>query len=50
MIPECKICLDTHDPEIHEATLRIHEWFREQIALITEPLEEFPDLPAFLQQ
>jgi hypothetical protein len=25
---DCSVCLVAHDPEIHEATTRIHEWFR----------------------
>ncbi len=50
MMPECKICLDTHDPEIHDATRRIHEWFREQIALMTEPFEEFVEIPVAAEQ
>jgi hypothetical protein len=27
----CKICLMEHDPEIHDATLRLHEWLREHV-------------------
>ncbi len=34
----CKVCLTEHDPEIHEATLRLHEWLRARIKLsIEEP-------------
>jgi hypothetical protein len=29
--PECAVCYSTHDEEIHEATLRIHRWFRGQV-------------------
>ncbi len=31
MEPLCSVCLAAHDPEIHEATLRIHRWFRSEI-------------------
>lgn len=27
----CKVCLLPHDPEIHAATLRIREYFREEL-------------------
>jgi hypothetical protein len=30
---DCKTCLLPHDDEIHEATVRIHEWFREMVLL-----------------
>jgi hypothetical protein len=34
----CKVCLVEHDAEIHEATLRLHEWLREHvIRSIQEP-------------
>ena len=29
--PECAVCYAAHDPEIHEATLRIHRWFCAQV-------------------
>jgi hypothetical protein len=28
---ECAVCYATHDDEIHEATLRIHQWFCGQV-------------------
>jgi hypothetical protein len=28
---ECAVCYGKHDEEIHEATLRIHRWFCEQV-------------------
>jgi len=28
---ECAVCYSTHDDEIHEATLRIHRWFSDQV-------------------
>jgi hypothetical protein len=24
---ECAVCYSAHDDEIHEATLRVHDWF-----------------------
>lgn len=35
---ECPVCLIGHDPEIHEATLRVHQWFREHIAMKIRPI------------
>ena len=29
--PECRICLGPHDEEIHEATLSVRRWFREEV-------------------
>ena len=28
---ECAVCYAAHDEEIHEATLRIHRWFGNQV-------------------
>ena len=28
---ECAVCYAIHDEEIHEATLRIHQWFARQV-------------------
>ena len=28
---QCKTCLTEHDTEIHEATVRLHEWLRELV-------------------
>ena len=28
---ECRICLGRHDPEIHQATLAVHEWLRSRL-------------------
>ena len=39
----CKVCLLEHDPEMHEATVRLHEWLRERVNCslrILEPPEE----------
>jgi hypothetical protein len=27
----CKVCLVEHDSEIHEATVRLHEWLRDRV-------------------
>ena len=29
----CKVCMVSHDEDIHAATLSIHGWFREQVTL-----------------
>ena len=29
--PECAVCCDAHDEDIHEATLRVHRWFRQHV-------------------
>ena len=28
---ECSICYADHDEEIHQATIDIHRWFRQQV-------------------
>ncbi len=28
---ECSVCYVAHDDEIHDATLRIHQWFCSQV-------------------
>jgi len=28
---ECRICLGPHDDEIHEATLSVRRWFRDEV-------------------
>jgi len=30
-LKNCKVCLAEHDPEIHDATLRLHEWLRQRV-------------------
>ena len=30
-IADCPVCLLPHDPEIHAATLRLHEWLRSRV-------------------
>jgi len=43
MTRECRVCLAEHDAEIHDATARIHAWFRAQV---THDFEEEGDAPA----
>ena len=38
---ECPVCYLTHDDEIHEATLRIHEWFFGQVTRNFEDESDF---------
>jgi hypothetical protein len=35
---ECNICLVDHDAEIHEATLRLHRWLRDDIERKLRPV------------
>jgi hypothetical protein len=28
---DCPVCYLSHDEETHEATLRVHRWFREHV-------------------
>jgi len=37
----CRICLIEHDEATHAATLRVREWLRDKMRLVTDP----PDLP-----
>ena len=30
---DCKVCYGPHDAEIHEATLSVHAWFRQEVTL-----------------
>jgi len=43
MANECKVCLIDHDPETHEATLRVRQWFRQELARRLEPAEYSPE-------
>jgi len=31
-LSECRVCLGTHDEEIHAATITIHQWLRHEVA------------------
>lgn len=33
---ECRVCLGSHDEEIHEATVTVHQWLRSEIARRTD--------------
>jgi len=39
---ECPVCSVRHDHEMHEATLRIHEWFHREVVrgLIEEAMQQ----------
>lgn len=41
----CKICFGEHEEEIHSATLRVREWFRDEVLKGFE-VEEEPPFPA----
>lgn len=41
---ECAVCYAVHDDEIHEATLRIHQWFYAQVTHHFEEDEIFTPL------
>ena len=30
-LTHCRLCLTQHDEEIHEATIRLHTWMRDEI-------------------
>jgi hypothetical protein len=35
---ECKLCLGRCDHEIHNATERLHEWWKRRLDLVTTPV------------
>lgn len=37
-IPECAVCYMECDPEIHAATVRIHEWLKEKVSRAGDPI------------
>lgn len=39
--PECALCFGPHDPDIHDATVSIHNWFRHEIERRTHA-QDFP--------
>ena len=41
----CSVCLGRHDDEIHDATLRIHLWLRQEILRQIEPWTMNPGRP-----
>lgn len=34
---ECRLCLGPHDPAIHQATVRIHQWLRAKLMFAPPP-------------
>ena len=42
---ECSVCLVDHQPDIHNATLSIRRWVKEQIRIRLEPIRK-PEPPA----
>jgi hypothetical protein len=28
---ECRVCLGQHDPTTHDATVSVHDWFRDHV-------------------
>ena len=30
-VPDCRVCFAPHNDEIHEATVRVHRWFQQQV-------------------
>ena len=45
---DCAVCYSTHDDEIHDATLRLHRWFLEQVTRNLEDPRSEPELQAEL--
>ncbi len=37
----CDICLVPHDDDIHGATVRIRDWFREEVVRQTTPMSPY---------
>ena len=35
---ECRVCAGPHDQEIHDATLAVHAWLRDHLALALAPV------------
>jgi len=35
--PDCPVCLGPHHEEIHDASLSVRRWFRQEIARRTAP-------------
>ena len=42
---KCHLCLDEHDEELHEATLRIRRWLRQEILKQIAPWSLNPERP-----
>ncbi len=37
----CKVCFGEHEDDIHGATLRVRQWFRDEVLKAFEVEEEF---------
>ncbi len=35
---DCRVCLGQHDDEIHEATLSVRRWFRDEVTKSFQPI------------
>jgi hypothetical protein len=47
---DCPVCYAIHDEEIHEATLRLHGWFREQVTHFLRQEELFATANSSVKQ
>ena len=45
---ECPVCLDRHDQEIHDATVKLHAWFRHELERRTVPVVDL-EAPTILE-
>ena len=45
-VSSCRVCLTAHDDAIHAATLRVRQWFREQVTYGLDADEKDDDAPA----
>ena len=43
---DCPVCYADHDEEIHEATMRLHDWFHHQVTHRLKEEEFFADANA----
>jgi len=44
---ECPVCLGAHDEQIHDATIRVHAWWRDVLLYrICEPEPEYGPVTA----
>ncbi len=38
---DCRVCMGAHDDEIHDATLAVRSWFRDEVTKSFQPLVLF---------
>ncbi|HTS61955.1 MAG TPA: hypothetical protein VMH28_08010 [Candidatus Acidoferrales bacterium] len=38
--PECPVCLGVHEEDVHDATVALHVWLRDEIARRINPQSE----------